>query len=228
MKLQWLVAAVAAAMLFAMPSADASLITIDFAGSGGLLGTSQVFGPVTAYGFYGNGGGDPQRLFQRNDAPDDVGLGVCNNHTDGLSGNTCGDGGINNEIDNHGDSGLVDLLVIDVSNLAAVNSVFLSSLDGDDVARVFACADIGCTVFTQLATVTALVDPNQEVAVVFDIATYGFLAFDPVGGGSNDESSDYLVRGLNATTNVPEPATLALLGIGLLGIGLFLQRHRTA
>src|SRR5262249_32765598 len=104
MKFRLLVAAAAAAVLFAVPSAYASPITIDFGGSGGLLGTSQVFGPVTAYGFYGNGGGDPQRLFQRNDAPDDVGLGICNNHTDGLVGNTCGEGGINNEIDNHGDS----------------------------------------------------------------------------------------------------------------------------
>jgi len=51
---------------------------------------------------------------------------------------------------------------------------------------------------------------------------------DGTGGGDNVVFARFTLSGERAPTNVPEPGTLALFGIGLVGLGLMRQRRKKA
>ena len=56
-------------------------------------------------------------------------------------------------------------------------------------------------------------------------AVLTFLAWGDNGSTTNLPPTVFL-EGVNTTPTVPEPATLSLLGVGLLGLGAFSLRRR--
>ena len=210
-------------------TSNAGAITWDFSGTGGDLGTAAVpfisgSGTITATAWtLSSGSFTAQHLFQRNEVPDERGLGVCSSFDDGgasclstLTGN-----GENNEIDNNG--GNQDVIRLDFGATAGGLGVALSSLDGTsgniDNFQIFgsnlvnpALANNGSTVFLRASGSES--SAGSENPAISLAGSYRYL-YVTTSTGSGDD--DFLLRSATGgsvpvpPSSVPELASLALL-----------------
>lgn len=228
--------AAAALALMAAPYANATTINFDFTTLGSNntpLATSVNVNGIVAEGF-NNNYAHPAALWLRN-VPNDHGLGVCSEGTAACS--TLG--GDTNEIDNSGSFEAIRL----TNTVGGVwTSLWVSSLDADnkdgdiEFGRLLwsDCADVAmdpnCT-YGQFTFKYTDFGTNVEGDILALAAAAGFdptakyLLFLPGGVGTIGSDNDYLLwRGSIQT--VPEPATLGLLGLGLLALGFGGRRLR--
>jgi hypothetical protein len=231
-----------AAALSVSTSADA--VTIDFstlgpAPDGGDLGSPTNVDPgtgLTVSGLWLDGATwKPANLYVRNQT-NDHGFGICSPADAPPCPGPDGGGDIN-ELDNLGAPELIRLALPPGYEW---ESVQLSSLDDNDdgepdfeFGRLWADVDGNPATFDVTKVIWEFMGHETDVEPLFDdftadeaIAPYLFFEpFDWRTTGMND-NNDFLVwKAAINQTRVPEPATLGVLGIGLVALRLLRRRR---
>jgi hypothetical protein len=172
---------------------------------------------ITAYGFsapvIGATDGNAQ-LYGKNDAPDDLGLGLdlANDAPHEITG-----------------TGFVQL---DISQLVGKVTDFMFMMDSvtpPDGWKVLGSNTLGTPGVVLGCTVTnpcpaGSTDETTHTISPFPVGVYKYLSWETTAG-------TVLLKSVSADTNnqnpAPEPATLALTGLGLLGVGVLGRRRQT-
>jgi PEP-CTERM motif len=180
---------------------------ISFATLSGTLGTSQAYGPITAYGFTAPTSGaqtgklTAARLFGKNGGAGETGLGLASTNDNEINGPTGS-----------------EAIVLDVSALSGQDlRIGFGSVQSGEGWRVgfssSAALPVNETAFS------GYVSGITDFPATFDLGVRStrYLIIEATSG-------DILLTSLSATS-VPEPASMALLSAGLLSLGMFSKRR---
>jgi hypothetical protein len=217
---QFLTACAVIALAVGATSAQAAVVEFDFAAPTGNLGSSHIFTlggiSITAKGFTSSHPATNPETFTTADL--NIKFNGTGNQETGLG--IAGTGSADNEIvGSEGDAILFDL----GTNTSGVSIEMGSVTDGEsfNISTASAFDGTDAAGFTSLVTGDKVTNPSFVTLT----GVHEFLLVTETGGGQNGNVLIDALR-VGAPTPVPEPATLALFGAGLFGLGMIRRRKQ--
>lgn len=122
------------------------------------------------------------------------------------------------------------------TGFAPYQNNFLAPVNLGSVSVAYGVLDFGFCAFTAPGSGSDCVTNAQNDALRYEslrsiafsiVGNSAWLFWDDSGAGPDDNHDDMLIRAVFTPATVPEPGTLGLLGVGLLGVWLS-TRRRTA
>jgi len=160
----------------------------------------------------------PQDLYRRTDAPDDLGLGVCNTQS-----GSCGDSQ-RNEIDSNSPGR--DVVAFSTAGVRLLYAN-LSSVDGSPTRQDAWALYLTDMYLPDLAQLTPFAT-GSGVGVVNPVVSLEGQAFDWLYVTTNGLNSDFLIQGLETVdSTTPEPGTMALLALPFALLGMRYRGRRS-